>query len=292
MSLEDNIDQNKEIISKPFLTQNDLILEKNQKDKKNENQFPSSTISSIKNQDLIKNDSLKIIPDFLITNNETNNKCNFFQSKKVTSSEIKENENNITTSEKLCCNCSKTKCIKKYCECFSNNRFCKNCHCVDCKNNPESSSFDMGKEFTETDQVFCTCTKSNCNKKYCECYKSNKKCNDKCRCSNCLNSSYPIFNIKNKDTNSKENNSKENISDNDINNSNELISNKPNIELDENKSNSRKSSLNGEGSENSEESYQIQRISVFISQYQTLVNVEKFTKEDMKLLSKKRVNNK
>ena len=76
MSLDDNNEQNKEIISKPFFAQNDLIQENNQKEivdnlniKKNENQFPSSTISSIKNQDLIKNDSLKIIPDFLIITN-------------------------------------------------------------------------------------------------------------------------------------------------------------------------------------------------------------------------------
>ena len=50
------------------------------------------------------------------------------------------------------------------------------------------------------------------------------------------------------------------------------------------KINYRKSSSN----EDSDESFQIQRISIFINQYQTLVNVEKFSKEDMKLLSKKR----
>ena len=143
-----------------------------------------------------------------------------------------------------------------------------------------SNNNNSSKDFSENEEIICTCTKSNCNKKYCECYKSNKKCSDKCRCSNCLNSSYPIFNIRNKENNSDNDNN---------NNSNELISNQANIELNENKSNSRKSSLKGEESENSEESYQIQRISVFISQYQTLVNVEKFTKEDMKLLSKKRV---
>ena len=37
------------------------------------------------------------------------------------------------------------------------------------------------------DIVTCTCTKSNCNKKYCECYKSGKMCNVNCRCLNCKN---------------------------------------------------------------------------------------------------------
>lgn len=44
----------------------------------------------------------------------------------------------------------------------------------------------------------CNCTKSNCNKKYCECYKSNSKCNDKCRCRDCSNSIYPHSHFKKK----------------------------------------------------------------------------------------------
>ena len=68
---------------------------------------------------------------------------------------------------------------------------------------------------------------------------------------------------------------------------NELKSN--NIDLADKKFELRKLSSN-ENDDNSDEIYQIQRISVFISQYQTLVNVEKFTKEDMKFISKKRLN--
>ena len=59
--------------------------------------------------------------------------------------------------------------------------------------------------------------------------------------------------------------------------------------MDERKFELRKLSSN-ENDENSDEIYQIQRISVFISQYQTLVNVEKISKEYMKFLSKKRLN--
>ena len=34
-----------------------------------------------------------------------------------------------------CCNCKKSKCLKLYCECFANNRFCgPECSCVSCNN--------------------------------------------------------------------------------------------------------------------------------------------------------------
>ena len=90
---------------------------------------------------------------------------------------------NLITSNKTC-TCSKTKCMKKYCECLANNQYCYNCNCVDCHNLPEYQNEKM-KDNTES--ITCTCTKSNCNKKYCECYKTGKKCNDNCRCLNCLN---------------------------------------------------------------------------------------------------------
>ena len=33
----------------------------------------------------------------------------------------------------------------------------------------------------------CNCKKSECKKKYCECYSINQKCTDLCKCENCLN---------------------------------------------------------------------------------------------------------
>jgi hypothetical protein len=35
--------------------------------------------------------------------------------------------------------------------------------------------------------IVCNCTKSNCRKKYCECYKGGKECSWMCRCVNCEN---------------------------------------------------------------------------------------------------------
>ena len=90
---------------------------------------------------------------------------------------------NLITFNKTC-TCSKTKCLKTYCECLANNQYCFNCNCVDCHNLPE---YQQEKYKQETEEITCTCTKSNCNKKYCECYKTGKKCNDNCRCINCLN---------------------------------------------------------------------------------------------------------
>ena len=57
------------------------IIKGQEKDQDILNEYMLSTISSIKNQDLIKNDSLKIIPDFLITSNE-GKKCKCEEKKK------------------------------------------------------------------------------------------------------------------------------------------------------------------------------------------------------------------
>ena len=47
-----------------------------------------------------------------------------------------------TSSTKfLTCNCSKTKCLKMYCECFTQGRFCnKDCNCKNCHNTEANKS--------------------------------------------------------------------------------------------------------------------------------------------------------
>ena len=213
-----------------------------------------------------------------------NTKFNFFQSKRINPFEKKD------IFDKPCCSCTKTKCIKKYCECFANNRYCKDCHCIDCKNKYIylNNSYNL-KDSSENEKIFCTCTKSNCNKKYCECYKSRKKCNEECRCVNCLNNTSPTFTIHSRSSSNIDNNNNNNINLNENNNLNNLNNNnKINMNLDEEKSNDRKSL----SSNDSSDTYKIQRVSIFIDQYQTLVNVEKFTKEDMMLISKKRYSTK
>jgi len=202
-------------------------------------------------------------------------KNQIFQPKKFKSKEIIENNNLLSKKDKPCCSCTKTKCIKKYCECYSNKRYCSDCHCQDCMNKFSSlnsnNSNDI-KYISDNEIIICTCTKSGCNKKYCECYKAGKKCNDKCRCLNCLNTLNILSNSENNDNNS---NKKNKSNDEEVNNN-----------INDIKSISRKSSL----SDSSNNHFKIQRISVFINKNQTLINVEKFSKEDMNLLSRKRNN--
>ena len=195
--------------------------------------------------------------------------------KKFKSKEIIQNNNLLSKKDKPCCSCTKTKCIKKYCECFSSSRYCNDCHCQDCMNKSSylnSNNSNDIKYNSDNEIIICTCTKSGCNKKYCECYKAGRKCNDKCRCLNCMNISNIFNNNENNDSNS---NKKNKSNDEEVNNNTNEV-----------KSISRKSSL----SDSSNNHFKIQRISVFINKNQTLINVEKFSKEDMNLLSRKRNN--
>ena len=103
--------------------------------------------------------------------------------------EKNKNKKIIDPKTKTCCSCIKTKCIKKYCECFANNKLCTNCICLDCRNKDiyMTSEKKENNGNNSKELIFCTCSKSGCNKKYCECYKEGSKCNIKCRCINCLN---------------------------------------------------------------------------------------------------------
>jgi hypothetical protein len=242
-------------------------------EKKTDMQYPSSTLASINNNP---------------ANNEPNNKFNFFQSTKVDSDN---KGNDINLNDKICCYCTKTRCIKKYCECYSNNRYCKNCHCVNCLNKFIHKGIEPPKESVESNEVFCTCSKSNCNKKYCECFKSSQKCTFKCRCINCKNCNkqttfnFNVTNINNINNNSNINSNVNNSIANLCENKSEIIDLEEKEENEGNnsiKSNSRKSSLD------SNDSLQIQRVSVYINKYQTVIDVEKFTKEMMMFNSKKR----
>ena len=168
----------------------------------------------------------------------------------------------VDVKNKPCCSCNKTKCIKKYCECFANNKCCTNCLCLDCRNKEVYIGWpgvDQGENTKNKTKeiIVCTCSKSGCNKKYCECYKEGLKCNIKCRCINCLN-----------------------LPEDQSKNSNDKI-----ISLDETKSESGK---NASATKSESDGFHIQRISILINKSQTLINVEKLDKEEFNLLCKKR----
>ena len=176
--------------------------------------------------------------------------------------------------DKPCCSCTKTKCIKKYCECFANNKYCINCHCQNCMNKlTEIDQFQNNINNTiENDslenKIICTCSKSNCCKKYCECFKINKKCTNKCRCLNCLNMDINYANQQNNN----------NYLINDV-----IYKNNINSENNNNYLLNKSTEL-----ESFNDNFAIQRISVLINKYQTEINVEKISKEDLNLLCKKR----
>uniref|UniRef100_A0A3Q1FB16 Lin-54 DREAM MuvB core complex component n=1 Tax=Acanthochromis polyacanthus TaxID=80966 RepID=A0A3Q1FB16_9TELE len=92
------------------------------------------------------------------------------------------------------CNCTKSQCLKLYCDCFANGEFCNNCNCNNCFNNleheterlkaiktcldrnPEAFKPKIGKgkegESDRRHSKGCNCKRSGCLKNYCECYEA------------------------------------------------------------------------------------------------------------------------
>ena len=92
-------------------------------------------------------------------------------------------------SNKITCTCTKTNCKKKYCACYASGRYCENCQCENCDNKKPintTGNLSCGNLINHAN-IICNCTKSNCKKKYCECYKAGKECSWLCRCVHCEN---------------------------------------------------------------------------------------------------------
>ncbi|XP_024138135.1 spexin prohormone 2 [Oryzias melastigma] len=107
------------------------------------------------------------------------------------------------------CHCTRSRCLKLYCDCFSSGVMCSSCNCMNCHNNVENESQrheaiklcldrnpsafrskSAARKFAESrgwHSKGCSCRHSGCLKKYCDCYEANIKCTSSCRCVGCCN---------------------------------------------------------------------------------------------------------
>ena len=118
-------------------------------------------------------------------------------------------------SKQVVCNCKKSRCLKLYCDCFKQSIYCNGCNCNDCANNfkfesdrsqavqaildrnpaafqprvtkHEESATGEGGVVKIGHLSGCHCKKSNCLKKYCECFSGSAPCSERCRCVECKN---------------------------------------------------------------------------------------------------------
>ena len=201
------------------------------------------------------------------------------------------NDSNSLPISKIHCTCKKTKCIKKYCECYSSGNLCYNCKCENCENKPyynenipnqkkeeenNNNIIELNEDEDENEEkklIICTCSKSGCNKNYCECFKAKVKCNNKCRCIKCLN---------------KQEENKETEGHKIIMRSKSTPINIPS----DNNNNVNNNNVENNNITNIANNFTVHRISVVINKAQTLINTEKLDSYDsFKFLNKKKNTN-
>ncbi|XP_041981971.1 protein lin-54 homolog isoform X3 [Aricia agestis] len=109
------------------------------------------------------------------------------------------------------CNCTKSQCLKLYCDCFANGEFCNRCNCNNCHNNLENEELrqkairscldrnphafrpkigktkSLGPDIVRRHNKGCNCKRSGCLKNYCECYEAKIACSSTCKCVGCRN---------------------------------------------------------------------------------------------------------
>lgn len=100
-------------------------------------------------------------------------------------------ESHTSVQKRGGCNCKRSKCLKRYCECFLANKHCVDCNCTNCHNIPKFESIRNNAIAVapkrRQEPIGCNCTKNKCLKKYCICHLNGNLCTELCNCTDCGN---------------------------------------------------------------------------------------------------------
>jgi hypothetical protein len=110
------------------------------------------------------------------------------------------------------CNCKRSRCLKLYCECFAAGAVCDGCSCQNCQNTLDHADLisatrqqiQARNPLAFADEIEdgapgagdgrhkkgCSCRKSVCLQKYCQCFQAGVLCQECCKCEGCKNNKY------------------------------------------------------------------------------------------------------
>jgi Tesmin/TSO1-like CXC domain, cysteine-rich domain len=122
-------------------------------------------------------------------------------------STVRDGTNTPLKRREASCRCTKSKCLKLYCSCYSAGMACTpfcscvgcentkasgianhppTCNCVGCRSVKMETSLKVVQGNSSQSQA-CSCKASRCLKLYCACFQSGSFCNPSCHCKDCSN---------------------------------------------------------------------------------------------------------